>query len=346
MVTYGPWQDSRIHEEVFTLKDSASTDRTIELLADAPTVRSGWDANHLAALGWSVSGSSGATFEGGIDNPPPADEDLSANAFAAAFNSNVGSGGGAAMQFELRQSGDQLFLTPPPRWEQDQGWEATGTGYRLWFDRDLNNQTGSALYAVPAEFEFDDDTFDVELETLGAYKPVELVEVTVLASARDETSLYVKDAHPAHAQPFLRSAVAQGGASTSINEAKNLSLAADADLALDHETLNDLAENGIPALGDDWSSDGRMPTMAILYDGLDRADATVEGEGFSATYEGQPVRIRIRYRWPRWRKVFYDGPPYRRITRRGDGLAGGARRTGGRVKTIQGSNRRGAGAIV
>lgn len=59
--------------------------------------------------------------------------------------------------------------------------------------------------------------------------------------------------------------------------------------------------------------------------------------------------LRLYYRWtlrpPRYRWV-YDSTPHRRITQRGDSLAGGARRIGGRVKTIQGSNRRGAGSVV
>jgi hypothetical protein len=58
--------------------------------------------------------------------------------------------------------------------------------------------------------------------------------------------------------------------------------------------------------------------------------------GLAVTYTIRPPRIR-------W---IYPSRPYRRITRRGDALAGGARRIGGRVKTIQGSNRRGAGAII
>lgn len=65
--------------------------------------------------------------------------------------------------------------------------------------------------------------------------------------------------------------------------------------------------------------------------------------------------------WPTWRTeiefsagtllsyialVEFGGVPYRRITNRKDAFAGGARRVGGTTKTIQGSNRRGPGAIV
>ena len=56
----------------------------------------------------------------------------------------------------------------------------------------------------------------------------------------------------------------------------------------------------------------------------------------TSVYYIRPPRIR-------W---IYGRPPYRRLTQRADGRAGGARRIHPRPKTIQGSNRRGAGSIT
>ena len=53
-------------------------------------------------------------------------------------------------------------------------------------------------------------------------------------------------------------------------------------------------------------------------------------------YTIRPPRIR-------W---IYGRPPYRRLTQRADGRAGGARRIHPRPKSVQGSNRRGAGSIT
>jgi hypothetical protein len=341
MVTYGPWQDSRIHEELFTLKDADDTDRTIELLGEEPTVRSGWDANNLAALSWAAIGGVTGSYEQSLSDPPEAKPELSEQAFAEMLADTVGAGG--AMQHHMRQNGDQLWIGTA--WRQTQTWVADGVGYRLWFDPDLEGDTRGTRYAVPPGMDDTDDYYlELEPQREGADR-VEIIEATVLASPGSDYKLFVKDAHPDDAVPFLMSAVAQGGAATSIAQAQAFP-DADGDLALDHVTLTALAWDGVPTIGDDWSLDGRMPTMSVLYTGPGRSEATLNGDvGFDQTHDGQPVRIRIRYRWPRWRKVFYDAP-YRRITRRGDGLAGGARRTGGRVKTIQGSNRRGAGAIV
>jgi hypothetical protein len=344
MVTYGPWQDSRIHEELFTLKDADDTDRTIELLGEEPTVRSGWDASNLAALSWAAIGGAAENYAREIDDPPAPNPDLSGEAFEAAMSDTVVSGG--AMQFAMLQTGEQYFATPPPEWTQEQQWDFSGACYRLWFDPELEGDTRGVRYAVPPGMDDTDDYYlELEPPREGADR-VEIIEATVLSSPGADYKLFVKDVHLHDAVPFLRSAVAQGGAATSIQDARNFP-DADDDLPLDHITLTTLAWDGVPVIGDDWSLDGRMPTMSVLYAGPDLTVATLNGDhGVDQTYDGLPVRIRIRYRWPRWRKVFYDGPPYRRITRRGDGLAGGARRTGGRVKTIQGSNRRGAGAIV
>jgi hypothetical protein len=344
MVTYGPWQDSRIHEELFVLKVDAADIPSPELLGDVPTVRSGWDASNLSALGWYAIAGAAHTYAQGLDNPPGPSADLSEEAFGSAMNDTVGSGNG--MQFEMLQTGEQSFMTPPPEWTQEQQWEFTGVGYRLWFDPDINSSEGSAIYAIPAGMDNATDDYFVELETLGASKPVEIVEATVLASPSGVHKLFVKDAHPTDAVPFLMSAVAQGGAATSVDQARGFP-DADGDLPLDHATLNELAESGAPVIGDDWSLDGRMPTMSVLYTGPNLSVATLDGEhGVDSTHDGQPVVIRIRYRWPRWRQVYYTDP-YRRIIRRGgDGRAGGARRVGQRPKTIQDSNRRGPGAIL
>jgi hypothetical protein len=88
-----------------------------------------------------------------------------------------------------------------------------------------------------------------------------------------------------------------------------------------------------------------MPVLAesvnvLAHDeGSGRMEAATGVDLDDVTYTIRPPRIRWIYAEP-------QRLPYRRVTRRRDGLAGGARRTGGRVKTIQGSNRRGAGAIV
>jgi hypothetical protein len=346
MVTYGPWQESRIHEELFTLKDSPDVDpEKIVLLGEAPTVRSGWDANNLAALAWHAIGTGSGDYEQPLSNPPEAKAELSEAGFAAMLSDLVGNGG--TMQHRLHQHGAQLRIGTA--WRQSQTWEARGEGYRLWYDRDLESNTGQARYAVPADFEYDDDAFYLELETLGTYRPLEIVDATVLASPpMSNYRLYVKDVHLTDAEPFLRSAVAEGGPASSIEQGRMFPDAG-SNLPLDHFVLNELIVNGVPVNGEDWSGDGRMPTLAVLYDGPDLSVATLNGDvGYDVTHTGQPVRIRIRYRWPRWRKVFYEPQtvPVRRLTQRGDGLAGGAPRTGGHVKTIQRSNRRGAGSIV
>lgn len=338
MVTYGPWQESRIHEELFTLKDSSATDKVHELLGAAPTVRSGWDASNLAALSWSVLAGKEGVYEQDATDPPAADPSLSAAAYAEAIGTDV-LGTAGALQHHMLQTGDQLFSTPPPQWRQEQRWTIRGASYRLWYDADLESGTGTTIYAVPAGMDPFTDEYYVELETAGAAQPLELVEVSVLATGGGVYRLHVKDAGVT-AAPFLYSAAAQGGATTSIVEARTFPTA-DSGLTLDHGVLNDLADNATPYAGD-WSLDGRMPTMAVLYNGPDLSTATLGGAaGTDALHEGTPVQIRIRYRWPRWRQVFYDVEtvPHRRIYPRDDALAGGPGRNYPRPRSVQSSNR-------
>lgn len=79
---------------------------------------------------------------------------------------------------------------------------------------------------------------------------------------------------------------------------------------------------------------GEADPVPVLEDGV-RLEVTA-----NASIDGTYVIRPPRFRW------IYARAPYRRITDRGDSLAGGALRVGGRTKTIQGSNRRGPGAIV
>lgn len=69
---------------------------------------------------------------------------------------------------------------------------------------------------------------------------------------------------------------------------------------------------------------------------------------FSTGYLLSELHVVGTYQQAPYRWIFEGEPavPYRRITNRKDSLAGGAGRVGGRTKTIQGSNRRGPGAIV
>lgn len=103
-------------------------------------------------------------------------------------------------------------------------------------------------------------------------------------------------------------------------------------------------------------SDPRWPAVATIYPntawpgwsgadggGADDYTQSIDGsDGIDGA--GWPL-IELTYRLPRFR-FGYERAPYRRITQRGDGLAGGARRIHPRPKTIQGSNRRGSGSIV
>lgn len=67
----------------------------------------------------------------------------------------------------------------------------------------------------------------------------------------------------------------------------------------------------------------------------------------SQSYGWLLEEVRLVRTWqPSRHRFIFEGDPYRRITNRKDGLAGGARRVGQNPKTIQGSNRRGPGAIV
>lgn len=71
----------------------------------------------------------------------------------------------------------------------------------------------------------------------------------------------------------------------------------------------------------------------VLDDGV--AIEVRPGADITGVYTIRPPRIR-------W---IYAVAPYRRLTQRGDGLAGGARRIHPRPKSIQGSNRRGGGFL-
>lgn len=79
---------------------------------------------------------------------------------------------------------------------------------------------------------------------------------------------------------------------------------------------------------------------------LPEAGDSVFGAFGVVTYGWNLDRLAVVWivRPPRYRFV-YDTVPYRRLTQRGDGLAGGARRIHPRPKSIQGSNRRGGGFL-
>lgn len=95
--------------------------------------------------------------------------------------------------------------------------------------------------------------------------------------------------------------------------------------------------------------DGRVTLFTLTNSGMTPNPATIGVANISHEYAHGfllwELSIVRTFRPARHRFIF-EGDPYRRITNRKDGLAGGARRVGGTTKTIQGSNRRGSGAIV
>lgn len=88
----------------------------------------------------------------------------------------------------------------------------------------------------------------------------------------------------------------------------------------------------------------RLQPMSVLVGTTDLTAVFAQPAALFITWAAAASGSRIRVLEAHIR-VTTDAVPYRRIGQRGDGLAGGARRIG-RVKTIQGSNRRGAGSIV
>ena len=84
-----------------------------------------------------------------------------------------------------------------------------------------------------------------------------------------------------------------------------------------------------------------------LFDEFSDVTVTVDGAPDWAIEVNSNVTLAGSYtvRPPRIRWI-YGRAPYRRLTQRADGRAGGARRIHPRPKTIQGSNRRGAGSIT
>lgn len=339
MVTYGPWQDSRLHEEIIDLKVTADGAASYTALGDAPTARSGWrgDFHH----GFTTQGTGTGVFEQGIDDPPAAQPDLSETGFLAALNEPVGDSA-ATLQFNMNQAGENRFLNPPPRWVQDQQWNMSGSTFRFWYDRALEGSTGTALYAVPVGFDPFTDEYYVELEGGGAYRPLEIVSAVVLPPAGGILPLFVKDADPDVAEPFLYSAVVSGGPASSISAARDFPIVPPSGLPLNHEAMNTLVRSRDPVIIDDWKVDGRMPTLAALYAGPTLNVATLGGTvGYDETFEGVRVALHITYRWPRWRQVFYEDTavPYRRVYPRDDGLAGGAPRNYPSSKARQTSNR-------
>jgi hypothetical protein len=96
------------------------------------------------------------------------------------------------------------------------------------------------------------------------------------------------------------------------------------------------ARSGLLAVWQSLTIPGSLEGTPDSWHNTGRIALITQKQGLTVTYTIRPPRIR-------W---IYASHPYRRITQRGDGLAGGARRVGGRVKTIQGSNRRGAGSVV
>lgn len=108
--------------------------------------------------------------------------------------------------------------------------------------------------------------------------------------------------------------------------------------------LNALVDEDAVMGPSNWidKTDDRWPQLAVT--------VTEENIGTPSIICNAPwgPTIELVFRLPRYR-FGYDEPittPYRRITQRGDGLAGGARRIHPRPKSIQGSARRGAGSIV
>ncbi len=360
MVFYGPWQDGRIHEEIVVTNDPSYAGgrhaSSSVLLSPEPTVDSGWRFG-----GWKLWHSTRSREEftaGGITDPPPLSGGLSLGAFGDAMGAPViHEGGGSGPVFTVQASGRRTPVSVG-LWVQEQGWSLGGTQVR--FGPLPTGVADDRDYAIPLGEAAATDEYYWELEpqALGQNAHLTVLEAEVLAYSSPDAGfdLRVNDAGapdvflahqspdtPTATEPETTSVTGNGGAATPLD------LNVEAMVELQHQTDDfPLGGPGAPGYGKDSTfGDPRTVGLGVVYIGPALSDPR-DDVGPLLEYWGTTFQIRLKYQWPRVRKVYYEDPtpPYRRITRRGDGLAGGARRVGNRTKTVQGSSRRGPGAIL
>lgn len=333
MVTYGPWQDGRVHQEIIHCKISADYNPPVvhELLSPAPTRRSGWISG---VAGWMVTETVTWEHIGGIGSPPSPRGDISADAFILTMGKPVTSAGWI-YQYEIDAHGGAVPSLG--KWDAGHGWTFKGTEYRLGYGY-INDH--DVPYSLPVGFPRTTDDYYTEIEPYVSDVPqqVELIQATVLGPGLiDNYGLYCKDAGTGEA--FLN----HGPASVS---GSRINMAPfDLNTTIMQANMEEIRLTGNL---DEPTMDGpvnhpSMPRMSWLdttetnslptFDHIDVSDV-----------DGMTVDVLIEYRFPRWRQVFYVDP-YRRNFPRHDALAGGAGRNWPRPKSVQASNRTSGGYL-
>lgn len=332
MVFYGPWQEGRIHEEIIHGKTSVDVNPPVvyELLSPAPTRRSGFSISALP--GTSVTTSASWEWLGGISNPPPPRADKSQEAFIAVLIEPTGATGGE-YQFQFYSFGSRHQVSVGV-WTASHGWSIQLMEYRMGYVHinDMGTQ-----YAVPEGFDPMTSEYYTELEpwALGENARLELVSATVLGPGDlGDWGLFAKDVGEEH--EFLTT-MPMGVGPSQINMAPF-----DFDADELQAVMEYVQDNGtFPGTDQDaFAMYTLLPRMAWLYKGPVLSDPHFDASRFVTGTDGNPVDVKVTYKFPRWRQVFYENPrPYRRIRPRKDGRAGGAGRNGALSNARQSSRR-------
>jgi hypothetical protein len=348
VVTYGPWQESREHEEIIYARNTdVAPDNHAVLLGEQPTQRSGWSLQ--GGRSYDVIGGAGDRVPGNISSPPPPSAELSLQAFEAALNNPVTDG--YEMQHAAYWNGS-TNQTGPGVWGRGHGWTLGGIQYEMgWTGMPPSDQYDERLAVPPGFPVYVEDEYTVQLENYatgaGNLRPY-LVEAEVLPMvppvSDGNADLFVKDAGVTTNFLFLGPQGTPSGA-VSIEASKQRGpgpLNLEAMQAMMDQVTDD--PNNLPA----YFSDG-FPKMAVLWNAGPVAVAEYGSELYSYG-EGGRVAVRIRWKMPRWRQVFFEDPPVepepaldaqapRRVFPRDDGLVGGSPRTYPPSEALQSSNR-------
>jgi hypothetical protein len=341
---YGPWRDGPLTTE---LHDAATGTviRTTEVPVAQPYA-SGWFIG-----GWkryNVTDSASLTTPGGLSDPPEPEPIVSQEAWSEARGKtlNASTPIAALPISDVAHSGGLVHGLG--EWTQNETWTLRGSFWKLAYA--IPSDVDWIAAVAPPFEDWPEGAVNVEVEQPGPQSAfwTELVYAEMIGTGSPKWPLYHKAAKKT------------GGwlgddptSLLSIEGSTDLAVAIPVDavpVEISVEALSDLVAEyvagGMRDPGDPRWASGAVVHRALwpgVY-GPQDPPYREDSPGGAGTYGS----VELSYRPPRWRYV-YDQPlvpPYRRITQRGDALAGGARRIGGRVKTIQGSNRRGAGSVV
>lgn len=332
---YGPWQEGRTHEEIIHAKITVddNPDPVHELISPAPTRQSGWRINWR---GFGVTAAASWEHAGGISSPPDPRPDKSLEAFVAAKGTPV-TESGSAFQYEMSSYGGRNQVSVG-QWTAHHGWEFAGMEYRLGYTP--AEEGISALYSIPPGMDNITEEYAVQLEpwVLGETARIELLSLEVTTGGNlGDYGLFCK---PLGDTAFLH----HGPVSISESQMNIAPYEWDQPTAQGiMHAVEDDPDFILPGVSDNTDHPD-MPRLSWLYKGPNLADPHFNPSTLVSSVDGMPVDIKVTYQFPRWRQVFFDGPPdtpdaYRRIFPRDDGLGAGGRRSYPRSKARQSSNR-------